>query len=192
MKSFSLAGLTGFVIGLVATAASGANITWKTPGTIGGPSDVNNSGVYFGSWAPGDANAQFCPVNGVNFNGWNDLPGLSYTNIANYYGGFSSPGTSNVNYNVLLETAAYASNTNSMAISWNGMTPGNTYLVEIWIHDGRNLGGTRWARFTGGTSTSGNVYYGSDGSGRGQFIVGTFVADSSGAQTVVLALTQLL
>src|SRR6266850_472608 len=162
------------------------NITWQTPTAISGTSDVSRLGTYFGSWAPGDANASSYPVNGVTFNGCNDLPGLGYANIVNFYSGFGNPGTPNVNYNTLLQTATYASDTNRIVISWSGMTPGNTYLVELWINDDRNLGGTRWATLTGGASTSGNIYYGTDGSGPGQFIKGTFVANASGAQSISL------
>src|SRR6266568_9553344 len=160
------------IVSMLAATANAANITWQTPATISGFTNVNNLGTYFGSWAPGDANANFYPVNWVTFQGFSDLPSLSYVNIPNSYSGFVSPGTANVNYNTLMKIAGYGSGTNVLSVSWGGMTPGNTYLVEIWINDGRNLGGTRWATLTGGTSTSGNLYYGTTGSGPGQFIQG--------------------
>ncbi|MDB6017897.1 MAG: hypothetical protein JWR19_2386 [Pedosphaera sp.] len=162
------------------------NVTWQTPANISGTSDVSRLGTYFGSWAPGDASASSYPVNGVTFNGWNDLPGIGYANIVNFYSGFGNPGTADANYNTILQTATYASDTNSIIIRWDGMTPGDTYLVELWINDGRNLGGTRWATLTGGASTSGNIYYGTTGTGPGQFIKGTFMANASGAQTITL------
>lgn len=162
------------------------NITWQTPVTISGTADVSRLGTYFGSWAPGDASASSYPVNGVTFNGWNDLPGLGYADIVNFYSSFANPGTADTNYNTLLQTATYASDTNSILLSWNGMTPGDTYLIELWINDGRNLGGTRWATLTGGTNVSANVYYGTTGSGPGQFVTGTFVANASGTETISL------
>src|SRR5260221_10213128 len=143
-------------IGLIATA-NAANVTWQTPITISSASDVYSLGTYFGSWAPGDANASSCPVNCVTFNGWNDLPGLSYVNIPYSYNGFTSPNTTNVNYNALMQVGGYGTGTNALTVSWNGMTPGNTYLVEIWVNDGRNLGGTKWATLTGGTTLSGHA-----------------------------------
>ena len=184
MKIPSFLTSIGLVAGITAATANAANVTWQTPATISGIPDVNNLGTYFGSWAPGDANASFYPVNGVSFQGYSDLPGLSYTNIAYNYSGFESPDTTNANYNNLMQVAACGSGTNALAIGWNGLTPGDTYLVEIWINDGRNLGGTRWATLTGGANTSGDVYYGTEGTGPGQYVTGTFVADASGAQTI--------
>ena len=66
------------------------------------------------------------------------------------------------------------------------MTPGDTYLVEFWVNDARNIGGLRTETITGGANTSANLSYGSnpDGSGPGQYIIGTFVADSTGSQTI--------
>jgi len=66
------------------------------------------------------------------------------------------------------------------------MVPGNTYLIQFWVNDGRNIGQTRSETITGGANTSAALSYGSDGSGPGQFITGTFVADNSGSQTLTL------
>ena len=66
------------------------------------------------------------------------------------------------------------------------MVPGNTYLVQVWVNDGRNIGESRSETITGGTNTSAPVSFGSDGSGPGQYIIGTFVADSLGSQTLIL------
>jgi len=59
------------------------------------------------------------------------------------------------------------------------MVPGNTYLVQVWVNDWRDIGESRSETMTGGTNTSAPVSFGSDGSGPGQYIIGTFVADSS-------------
>jgi hypothetical protein len=66
------------------------------------------------------------------------------------------------------------------------MTPGHLYLIQLWVNDGRNIGESRSQTVTGGTNTSPPLNFGSDGSGPGQYIIGTFVANSSGGQTVVL------
>ena len=70
--------------------------------------------------------------------------------------------------------------------SWSGMTPGHEYLVEFWVNDRRNIGESRSETVTGGTNTSAALSFGSDGTGPGQYIIGTFIADSSGAQTLTL------
>lgn len=54
----------------IATANAQPNITWQTPVTISGTSDVNTSGTLYGTWAPGDDwgglnRSDYFPVNGV-------------------------------------------------------------------------------------------------------------------------------
>ncbi len=162
------------------------NVTWQAPVTISGTADVSRLGTYFGSWAPGNASANSYPVNGVTFQAYSDLPALGTAGIQNFYSSFHNPGTPDANYNSLLQTATYATDTNAMVVSWSGMIPGDIYQVELWINDGRNLGGTRWATLTSGTSTSGNIYYGTTGNGPGQCIKGTFAANASGMQSITL------
>src|SRR5439155_26534295 len=71
-------------------------------------------------------------------------------------------------------------------LSWSGMTPGHLYLVQLWVNDGRNIGQSRSETVTGGANTSALLSFGSDGTGPGQYIIGTFVANSSGGQTLIL------
>jgi hypothetical protein len=164
------------------------NVTWQTPVTISGPSDVSTLGTYFGSWAPQDGSANNYPVNGVTFQGFSDLPYFSSGPTFNAgYDSYNSPGTSDANYNTLLKCARYSDAVDQTAtFSWSGMTPGHTYLVQVWVNDGRNIGQSRSETITCGSNTSAPLSYGSDGSGPGQFIIGTFVANSSGGQTLSL------
>jgi len=161
------------MISLVTAVAQAQNetVTWQAPVTIAGASDVNTLGTYFGSWAPYDGSANTLPVNGVAFQGYSDLSGLSAVNFGSGYNGFGLPATANANYNALLQYATYA-NATPNSFSWSGMTPGHSYQVEIWVNDGRNIGESRSETFTGGANTSANVLYGSDGSGPGQYIIG--------------------
>jgi hypothetical protein len=66
------------------------------------------------------------------------------------------------------------------------MTPGSTYEVEFWVNDGRNIGQARSESLTAGASTSVALLFGSDGSGPGQYIEGTFVAYASGSETITV------
>jgi len=182
-------GLAGVVMMIFAdTASSQPDATWQTPVTISGASDVSTQGVYFGSWAPQDGSANNYPVNGVTFQGFSDLPGLTPgVTFDNGYNGYGSPSTSDANYNTLLQYARFSNEgTTPASFSWSGMVPGNTYLVQFWVNDGRNIGESRSETITAGGNTSTPLTYGSDGSGPGQFIIGTFVADSSGSQTLTL------
>lgn len=164
--------------------AQNANITWQNPLTILGTSDVNMQGTYFGSWAPYDGSSGSLPVNGVTFQGFSDLNGLSSVNFDNGYSGFGSPNTADANYNSLLECATFSNESTPNSFTWGGMAPGDTYLVELWVNDGRNIGQARSESFTGGADTSANVSFGSDGSGPGQYIIGEFTADSTGTETI--------
>src|SRR5690242_9993337 len=66
-------GLVGLVLLIFAdTANSQPNVTWQSPVTISGPSDVSTLGALFGTWAPGDDygspnRSDDHPVNGVTF-----------------------------------------------------------------------------------------------------------------------------
>src|SRR5437667_10543851 len=48
----------------IATANAQPDVTWQTPVTISGASDVSTLGSYFGSWAP---RGSTLAVNGVTF-----------------------------------------------------------------------------------------------------------------------------
>jgi hypothetical protein len=165
------------------------NVTWQTPVTISGASDVSTLGSYFGSWAPQDGSANTFPVNGVTFQGFSDLPFLTAgPTLDNGYNGFVST-TPDANYNTLLQYASFSNEGSTPAtFSWSGMTPGHTYLVQFWVNDGRTISPpqSRTETITGGANTSAPLSYGSDGSGLGQYVLGTFVANSSGGQTLTL------
>src|SRR5437867_3672929 len=163
-------------IGSLAIATNAQpSVSWQTPVSISGTSDVKTSGVYFGSWAPQDGSANSYPVNGVTFQGFSDLPGLTPgATLDNGYDGYASPNTSDDNYNTLLRYARFSTEGSKPAtFSWSGMTPGKTYLIQFWVNDGRDIGQRRSATITGGAnSTSAPVSYGSnpDGTGPGQYI----------------------
>ena len=184
------------------TVAGPQYINWQTPEEVSGASDVATNGTYFASWAPYDGGANSLPVNGVSFQGFTDLPDFS-NNFPGGNGGpyFNSPATADANYNSLLEYATWANGPGAQ-FSWGGMTPGHTYLVQLWVEDCRN-GATdaRWENFSGGDGALENAAYGTDTSAPlgysallfspsagspGYYIIGTFVADSSGSEEILL------
>lgn len=171
--------------GLLSPAVHGAMITWQAPSPITGASDVSTEGDYFGSWAPNNADAPNFPVNGVSFQGFSDLPDLTNTleDGGQFYGG---QGTPDDNYNTLLSFGRFEYNGANKSFSWGGMTPGQTYLIQVWISDPRNLGQTRWANLSGDGDVSPDIFYPSDGTGIGSYITGTFVADGTGTQTITI------
>jgi hypothetical protein len=175
-------------------------ITWQAPVEISGASDVATNGKYFGSWAPYDGSANSLPVNGTAFHGVSDLPGFS-NNFPSGNGGalFNSPHTGNANYNNLLEYATWANGANAQ-FSWGGMTPGHTYEIQLWVEDCRTgVTDARWENVSG--SVAGTASYGTDSSdpvgysaplfsspagNPGYYITGTFVADGTGSEQILL------
>src|SRR6266436_10256471 len=94
---------------LLGCAEAQPNVTWQTPVPISGTADVSTQGVYFGSWAPQDGSANNFPVNGVTFQGFSDLPGLTPgATLDNGYNSFGSPNTSDANYNTLLQFGRFS------------------------------------------------------------------------------------
>jgi hypothetical protein len=184
--------LCAAVAGMFTAAANAANITWQTPLTISGTSDVSLNGSLVGTWAPGDDwgypnYADLYPVNGVTFNAYGSGPFNSFLSASgndDRYGSYANPGTADANYNFLMQTSIYSYGS-SMSFTWGGMTEGNTYELQFWVHDGRNsVTAQRSETLTGGANTSAPLAYGFGSGGLGQYILGTFVADGSGQQTI--------
>jgi hypothetical protein len=179
------------IAGLIAVAASAqnANVTWQNPQNISGASDVSLDGTFFASWAPGDdwggtLRADYYPVNGVTFGAYGIGANFNFSGSGinlDRYNGFANPNTADGNYNYLLQTAVFNWNSGSsdMIISWDSMTVGQTYEIQLWLNDGRN-GQTGSSTFTGGANTSASVAIGNNTPG--QYIIGTFVADNSSEQ----------
>jgi hypothetical protein len=117
-------------------------------------------------------------VNGVTFQNSSDLPNFSNTGFNAGYGSFPNPGTADNNYNTLLQSGAYEYPGPVCTFSWGGMTPGHTYLLELWVN-GNDA--SRTETLTGGANTSASLNY-----EPGQYIIGTFVANNTGAETVTL------
>ena len=166
-----------------AAQAQNENVTWLAPANISGASDVNIQGTYYGSWAPQDGGANSLPVNGVHFQAYSDLPGFNVDGFVNGYPDFNNPGTGNGNYNSLLQCASYDGSGNGTgdSLTWSDV-PGHTYLIEIWANDGRGNGRTE--TITGGTNTSASLDF---GNAPGQYVIGTYVADTSGSETITFS-----
>jgi hypothetical protein len=186
------------VLGLAAAAASAqnANISWQAPTTISGASDVSVAGTLVGTWGPGDDwggtnRSDNYPVNGVTFAAYGSGSFSSWVNssgLNDRYGSYGNPNTADPNYNYLLQTAEYSYGS-TVSLTWGGMTPGDDYQLEFWVNDGRNSAtAERSETLTGGSSTSAALAYGTgaNGTGPGQYILGTFVADGTGTETLTV------
>lgn len=175
------------------TYAQSSQITWSSVQYISGDSDVSTAGTLFGTWAPYlqyTGNNGSVAVNGVSFVG-NDLPDFSVPSyFTGQYGSFGNPGTSDANYNTLLEGAQFSANGTGGTFSFGGLNAGDTYQVELWVEDTRNIGNRRWENLYensyGDAGTSQALTFPADGSSPddGQYDIGTFVANSTGTETI--------
>jgi len=165
------------------------SITWQAPTEISGPADVVTNGVYFGSWAPynndsANNGSSGLVVNGTKFLAYSDIPNLFNIGFNSGYTGFNNPNTSDANYNDLLQSAAYEGNGDGrpVSVNWSGLTPGDTYLVQLWANDGRGDGKTE--NFIGGLNASATLDF---GDAPGEFIIGTFVAGTNSFGSISLS-----
>lgn len=181
------------ILAVAACAAHAQNgqITWQPVQYVSGASDVSTAGTYFGSWSPYiQQHAGALTVNGVTFQG-NDLPAFTIDSwFMNQYDGFGDPGTADATYNTLLQGAQFSNNGTGGSFTWGGLTPGDTYQVQLWAEDTRNIGNRRWENAFevtyGDSGTSPAITFPADGSSPdlGQYDIGTFVAGASGTQTI--------
>ena len=180
---------------LVANAQN-PNVTWQSPVTISGTSDVSLDGTLVGTWGPGDdwggtSRSDYYPVNGVTFAAYGSGPfgsWVSTSGLDDRYGSYANPNTADANYNYVLQTAIYSYG-EPISLTWGGMTAGDSYELEFWVQDGRNsVTAERSETLTGGANTSAALAFGTgpNGTSPGQFIIGTFVADNTGTETLTL------
>lgn len=172
--------------------AQNAQIMWSSPQYISGTSDVSTAGTLFGTWSPylENTGGSGIAVNGVTFVA-NDLPDFSVPSyFTSTYTGFGSPGTSDSNYNTLLEGSQFSANGTGGTFSFGGLTAGDSYQVELWVEDTRNIGNRRWENLYentyGDSGTSAAITFPADGSSPdvGQYEIGTFLANSTGTETI--------
>ena len=167
---------------LTAAISSAATITWGTPTTVSGDSDVTNSGVALYAYA-GTATT----VNSVTFTAvssgttWGNV---NLSSFGSYYSAFtatSAPfnGLSNA-YSNVLSSGAYGGATTG-TVTLNGLVYGRAYTVQIWVNDSRVSGSGRseTATSSGGNSVSLDYNNTDVAGGVGRYAIGTFVANST-------------
>ena len=181
-----------------------------------GTNDVNKQGtmvlgVNFDG-QPGSTFPYTANIAGQNFYSFVDLPGpsgspqypvtISTPDMTNAYVGFT-PGTAGQSYGVFNTNGgggpsqdytlanAIFSNTTTGTIILGNLTQGDDYLLQFWVSDPRNsVTQTRietLSSSTGGDANVPTLDYEAPGSTDGQWVTGTFVADSSLTETLDLA-----
>jgi autotransporter-associated beta strand protein len=181
-------------------ASHGAGITFASPVSIAGESDVATAGTL--KFAYNWANAPQT-VNGVVFAGTNATTTVGTDLSMTWLGGgrsnltaFSGSGVFTgltAAYQGMLKGAVYAATSGAgttSTITLTGLIVGHSYLIQFWVNDARggNAGGNRSETITSGANTVTPVYGGSTVGTPGQYVIGTFIADAT-SQSLALTTT---
>jgi len=177
--------------------ARAADVTWSTPTAISGDADVVASGALDRAYSMGTT-GKVVAVNGVLFTpfgakaaGDDFTDGQTTVAISGDGDGLASDAAILGNgltsfspyYRAILQSSLF-DHGSALALTLHGLTVGSTYLIQSWTYDPQ---GVPWTEtLTGGANTSAAIKYNSTEtlSGLGQFVVGTFIADST-SQTVI-------
>jgi len=189
--------------GLFSALGVQAAITWGTPTTIAGDTDVVTNGTLVYAY---DLNNSAQTVNTVAFAAANSTTSLGSGNVtmsgfssdaaSSTYGSSSAPFANlSIAYKAVLGGGDYASAANTtVTVTLNGLTSGQTYLVQVWADDSRGYARTETNSSAGGNSVvlSYNTANGAGG-GLGQYVIGSFVASgTSQAFTLIGAVSSQL
>ncbi len=183
---------------LIAATAQGATIVWDAPTIITGDNDVSTIGTLDRAYAfghqPGNINNFADVVNGVTFTAFNGasatdgsttLAGTLYDTWPNE-GSFSAPySLLSGAYGALLSGAAQSDTgfNSQLTLTLGGLVVGETYLVQFWINHSSayppDIPAIRSTTATAGTSAVLLHNTTNTDGGLGEFVTGTFTADST-------------
>lgn len=194
-----------FVTLMAGVTTEASTVTWGSPASITGPSDVSTVGTLERAYnfvRPDTVTGPFGPatVNGVTFATFGaannptevtfdstSLRGVGGTDTVESFNGLgsnSSPFASlSPSYQQLLATAVY-NDGGGVLMTLNGLTPGTVYLLEAFANDSR-VGANRTETLAAGNMVSLSYSTTHAEGGLGQFVTGTFTADSTGSQAVM-------
>ena len=189
-----IAGLALLV--LLTNSAFSAVVNFGSATTITSDSEVLTAGSLKCAYGFGTAQT----VNGVTFtqlaltgNAEVGISGLGST-----YDGYGSPGAYfnvlGAGYQALLGKGNYNGGAQA-TLTLNGLTVGRTYAIQLWAHDGRDKIASGYATeatrdtkvySTGGNSATLRFNVQGGAGATGQFTIGTFVADSTSQQVLIV------
>jgi hypothetical protein len=173
---------------LVAAPSLAATITWGVPTAISGDTDVSTDGVLVRALNPHGIDTT---VNGVLFEA---MPGATLGDFAlsssgvllgvdGPFGNLLSPYADlSTQYKQLLRSGKFThdppNQPAAIALTIGGLTVGQLYQFQWWVHDARDLGDLdRTTTATAGNGVALEHNMGVEG-GVGQFAIGTFTADA--------------
>jgi hypothetical protein len=186
--------VVGLMVAVVSMAklatVEAAIMTWQTPMTISGNDDVNIDGTLERAYTFGVTTE----IRGVVFQNNSSFVNTAiasdgiYSLAVSDASGTVAPYTSLTSeYKALLGQGLYSTGGSGSAftLTLDGLTVGQRYLFQSWVNESR--GGNGAETLTSGGATSGVLTFNSgpnvDG-GVGQYVIGTFTADSTGRQVI--------
>lgn len=189
------AAITAVFLSIAIQPAKAAVVNWGSPVTISGSSDVDTTGTLFASANFGPiATGTTVTVNGVSFDGfsWNSgtnaktvtvgnitITATANLSNANYPSGAISGSNAYNNlaaqYQSLLRPTFF-STAQTVTYTLAGLTSGRSYSIQYWASDPTAAGSGRTVQV--GNQTL-DVNSTDAAGGVGQWVIGTFTADSS-------------
>lgn len=179
-------------LALVPALAPAATVIWGPPQQISGDSDVSTNGSLIGAFNIGDTGVPSTTVNGVVFGGFpapggngssgnfTMTPGGNGIFTSNTAGGSTMPPFSNLSpqYQTLL--SSYVTPLFSpVTLTMSGLMIGQEYQFQFWSNNSSQQFGYQITATGGGSSiTLSSNTKGMEG-GRGQHVLGNFVADAA-------------
>jgi hypothetical protein len=176
---------------VVVRTSSAAAIVWDTPQFITGGPDVSTTGTLIGAFNVGDAGVPGTTVNGVNFqsfaapggNGssgnFTMMPGGGGVFNSNTSGGSANPPFSTLTpaYQTLL--MSYVTPLFSpVTLTMSGLSAGTSYQFQFWSNLSSQMFGYQITATAGNSVTLSSNTDGMEG-GLGQWVTGSFIADSA-------------
>ena len=173
------------ILGATLLGSSAASITWGTPTTIAGDTDVVTTGVLSYAY---DLSNTTTTVNGVTFTGADSTTALGGNITLSFptgtgkstttYGSASgSPWNGlSANYKNMLKGGVYNGGS-AATVTLKNLTVGTNYTVQLWVNDNRASGASRTQLVDGANQMDFNST--DVAGGVGQFITGTFTADAA-------------
>jgi hypothetical protein len=175
MKTIILSILMIGASALVASAQPA--ITWLSPQAIVNDSDVSTLGTQYFGWNPYNGSPQ--NVNGVPFTG--GPPGFTpLAGLDNGYNAYPPSPSGSSAYNTDLAYGVYTYG-GVNAFSWNGMTPGHQYEIQLWDSTSH---ADRVDQLSGNGGANVNLAQAVTPGSSGYYVIGTFTADSTGSETL--------
>ena len=166
-----------------------SSVTWNTPATITGNSDVSTTGAldYAYCWS-----GTSTTVNGVKFTGTASTSGAGTdvtfsSGLGNNYTGFIGSGsTFSAAYQNLLTGGDY-NNSGIDTVNLNHLTVGDEYVAQFWVGDWRSINSSRSETIVGSSSdnVTPTLTYQVGSSGSGTYVIGLFTASAT-TQTFTL------